>query len=303
MPQATPKWKNYLPEFLSKITNAQNEDAIRSACEAFKRIVCECYPNTPDSRRRPMTEARKAIRERFPAKETGEANAPFPYFFALDGKGSVERWEHLAIKYLKEEWNPQTDWSDKQTASIGESQMEKKEVVKQEKPSMKAENVEVDILGYIGLTSEELENVKQAVGDADVKEWLKQAVLQRANAINALQKRLDEDLSLVPSEELMSDKKYRTNTNACRELTSRAVRAIKAFNAQSPEYRWCITNALISELTGNTVKVIAKAVEGMDIESYNKMMGLKPVQNRLTKAAIGDVKENVSIKDVLGVDE
>jgi len=110
-------------------------------------------------------------------------------------------------------------------------------------------------------------------------------------------------LSMVPSQTLMKDKKYRTNPVACRELTSRAVRAIKAFNAQSPEHRWCITNKLISELTGNTVKAIAKAVEGMDIDSYNQAMDLQPVHNRLTKAAIGDVKVVVSIKDVLGVDE
>jgi hypothetical protein len=108
---------------------------------------------------------------------------------------------------------------------------------------------------------------------------------------------------MVSSEKLMTDKKYRTNTNACRELTSRAVRAIKKFNASSPEYRWCITNALISEITGNTVKAIAKAVEGMDIESYNRSMDLQPVNNRLTKAAIGDIKNVVSIKDVFGIDE
>ena len=47
---------------------------------------------------------------------------------------------------------------------------------------------------------------------------------------------------------------------------------------------------------------IAKAVLGMDLDSYNKMMGLQAVNNRLTKAAIGDVKDVVSIKDVLGVD-
>jgi hypothetical protein len=60
---------------------------------------------------------------------------------------------------------------------------------------------------------------------------------------------------------------------------------------------------LISELTGITVKAIAKAVEGMDNESYNKGQGLEPVINRLTRAAVGQPKEVMSIKDVLGVDE
>ncbi len=132
---------------------------------------------------------------------------------------------------------------------------------------------------------------------------MKQAMLQRANAINALRERLDEDLSLIPSEQLMNEKRYRTNTNATKELVKRAVRTIKGFNAQSPEHRWCITNKLISELTGNTVKAIAKAVEGMDIESYNQAMNLQPIHNQLTKAAIGNIKDVVSIKDVAGIDE
>lgn len=298
MPKSTPAWKDYLPKFLKELTDAQSESEVKNACEAFKRIVCGCYPDTPDSRRRPMTEARKAIRERFPVKESADTNAPFPYFFTADGKGSVKRWEHLAIKHLREEWNPQDDWSDKEM--VGHNT----EVVKEDEPSMQLEEkAEVDILGDIGLTPEELEAVKQAIGDSDLKEWLKQAVLQRAKAINGLNEVLAEDLSMVPSEELMTAKKYRTNSNACRELTSRAVRAIKAFNADSPEYRWCITNALISEVTGNTVKAIAKAVEGMDLESYNKSLELTPINNRLTKAAIGEVTLVVSIKDVLGIDE
>jgi hypothetical protein len=38
----------------------------------------------------------------------------------------------------------------------------------------------------------------------------------------------------------------------------------------------------------------------MDLETYNNMMDLQPVNNRLTKAAIGDIKDVVSIRDVLG---
>ncbi len=195
----------------------------------------------------------------------------------------------IAIKHLSEEWNPKS-----------ESGSENIEVVKSEETSMV--DTKLDILGQVGLSSDEMESVKAAIADTDVLEWLKQAILQRANSINSLRNRLDEDLSLVPSQTLIEDKKYRTNPVACRELTSRAVRAIKAFNEQSPEHRWCITNKIISELTGNTVKAIAKAVEGMGLEDYNKMMDLQPVHNRLTKAAIGDIKDVVSIKDVFGLD-
>lgn len=289
MPKATPQWKNKMPEFLGAITRATEEKHIRSACEEIKSAVVDSYPLTPSSRRRPMDEIRAAIRDMFPAQggKSEHESAPFPYFFTDKGKGSIPRWEHLAIKYLKEEWNIKEKPEPEATAKSEEAPVV---------------NTQLDILGQVGLTDEELENVKAAIGNTDVKEWLKQAILQRANTINSLRNRLDEDLSLVPSQTLIEDKKYRTNPVACRELTNRAVRAIKEFNKQSPEHRWCITNKLISELTGNTVKAIAKAVEGMGIEDYNKMMDLQPVHNRLTKAAIGDIKDVVSIKDVLGVD-
>lgn len=290
MIKATPVWKKQMPGFLGAIADATNESDIKKACKEIKDVVVASYPNTPNSRRNPMNEIRKAIKGRYPSQENkSEQHVTFPYFFTNSGKGNVPRLEHLAIKYLKEEWNPQDDWSDIQP----EKENESKEVV----------DTDTSILSQIELTSDELELIKKAVGDGDVNKWIKKALIQQAKTENALNERKSEDLSTVSSETLMTDSKYRTNPVACRELTSRAVRAIKQFNANSPEYRWCITNKLISEITGNTVKAIAKAVEGMDITSYNQSMGLQPIQNRITKAAIGDISKVVSITDVLGVDE
>ncbi|NET60496.1 MAG: hypothetical protein F6K47_31470 [Symploca sp. SIO2E6] len=62
-------------------------------------------------------------------------------------------------------------------------------------------------------------------------------------------------------------------------------------------HQWCV-----SELTGVTPKAIAKVIEGMGIEDYNLMMGLTPVVNRMTKAAVGSISEVISIAGVLGVD-
>jgi hypothetical protein len=126
--------------------------------------------------------------------------------------------------------------------------------------------------------------------------------MQRANAINKLRESLDEDWASIPSEVLMNDKKYRTNSGACRELVSRAVRVVKQWNYDHPEHKWCVTNKLISELTGITVKAIAKAVEGMDNESYNKGQDLEPVINRLTRAAVGEPKEVMGIAKVTGIE-
>ncbi|NES19442.1 MAG: hypothetical protein F6K41_11050 [Symploca sp. SIO3E6] len=282
MPRKTPAWREKLPLFLEAIDCAENEDQIHQACAEIKQAVVECFPDTPNSRKTPMKEIRIAIREKYQpqkGKSPHEA-APFPWYFTNSEKGRIERWEHLAIKHLSAEWNKKSDTLT---------------------PAPSTET-SIDIFTEVGLEGEELAVVKQARGDADINEWVKQALLQRAKAINALHERLNEDLSMVPSDELMNDKRYRTNPNASRELASRAVRAIKHWNYSQPEHKWCITNKLISELTGVTPKAIAKVVEGMGIEDYNAMQGLTPVVNRQIKAAVGTISEVVNIADMLGID-
>ena len=300
MPRKTSVWKEAMPTFNGLIDTSKNEEDILSACSYIKQAVVESYPDTPNSRRNPMTEIREAIRQRYPAKKTKKQNASFPYYFTDTGKGRVERWEHLAIKYLREDWNVKTtEISDKSdTITPVPSTLSQSENITRAPMN----ETSIDIFSEVGLEGSELDTVKQARGDADIKEWVKQALLQRAKAINALHERLNEDLSMVKSDELMNGKKYRTNPNASRELASRAVRAIKHWNYNQPEHKWCITNKLISELTGVTPKAIAKVVEGMGIEDYNAMQGLTPVVNRMIKAAVGSISSVVSIADVLGVD-
>ena len=298
MPRKTPAWKDAMPEFNEAIASALDEKQIKVACLQIKQAVLDSYPDTPNSRRNPMSSIRKAVREKYPAQsgKSSHEGVPFPYYFTDAGKGGIKRWEHLAIKYLVEDWNLKDDLSD--TITPVPSTLEQSENIT---PSPKTETG-IDIFTEVGLEGSELDTVKQALGDADINEWVKQALLQRAKAINALHERLNEDLSMVNSEELMNDKKYRTNPNASQELASRAVRAIKHWNYNHPEHKWCITNKLISELTGVTPKAIAKVVEGMGIDDYNQMMRLTPVVNRMTKAAVGSISEVVSITDVLGVD-
>ncbi|NEP57775.1 MAG: hypothetical protein F6K31_12255 [Symploca sp. SIO2G7] len=300
MPRKTPAWKDAMPEFNEAIASALDEKQIKVACLQIKQAVLDSYPDTPNSRRNPMSSIRKSVRDKYPAQsgKSPHEGVPFPYYFTDTGKGSVERWEHLAIKYLVEDWNLKDDLEKPDTITP-EPSTDKQSVNITPVPM---NETSIDIFSEVGLEGEELTAVKQALGDADIKEWVKLALLQRAKAINALHERLNEDLSMVSSEELMNDNKYRTNPNASRELASRAVRAIKDWNYNQPEHKWCITNKLISELTGVTPKAIAKVVEGMGIEDYNQMMGLTPVVNRQIKAAVGSIKDVVSITDVLGVD-
>jgi hypothetical protein len=189
-------------------------------------------------------------------------------------------------------------WKTKETNTPDKEVSQDTEIVENQTET----KPDLNILEELDLSDQELVAVNQAVGDADIKGWVKQAVLQRANAINKLRESLDDDWETIPSQVLMNDKKYRTNSAACRELVNRAVRVVKQWNYDHPEQKWCITNKLISELTSITVKAIAKAVEGMDNESYNKGQGLEPVINRLTRASVGEPKEVMSIAKVTGTE-
>lgn len=286
-----------IPRFIKKLEEAKSESEIAKACQQMKDCVDQMFNRTEGRRdSRSMAAIRKAVSDRFPFKPVdGETKAKFPYYYASNKVGSVKRLEHLALKHLKDDRNPKTDWSD---VEVKEEVKEVKKEVKEVKPVVTAD---VSLESF-GLSEEELAAVNQAVGDADVREWVKQAIMQRANAINKLRQSLDDDWETIPSETLMNDKKYRTNSAACRELVSRAVRVVKQWNYDHPEQKWCITNKLIAELTGITVKAIAKAVEGMDNESYNKGQGLEPVINRLTRAAVGQPKEVMSVARVTGIE-
>lgn len=273
-----------IPEFISQIKSATLESEIQSASLDIKEAVSKRYPNE-NSRRKPMVEIRKAVRETFPPKPADEeTEASFPYYFTNSGKGNINRLEHLAIRHLREDWN-----------------------TKPVEPTKPAEVVKPVLtigvsLESLGLTNEELLLVREAIADADAKKWLKETIMQRAKAAKKHRESLKADFSDVPSDVLMNESRYRTNSAACRELVSRAVRVIKQWNFDHPEQKWCITNKLISELTGITVKAIARAVEGMDIESYNQGQDLSPVVNRMVRAAAGEPSEVMSLAKVTSVE-
>jgi hypothetical protein len=285
-----------IPQFITRLEESTKEQEIQSACHEIKLAVAERWDNE-STRRKPMSEIRKAVRERFPVKIVdAEIEADFPYFYTASGKRrDVEnnilnhRLEHLAIKHLSEEWN-------------AKSEVVKSEVVKPEVVKPETVKPEVDILDEVGLTNDEVEQVEKALGDSNIREWVRQAIMQRASAINNKKEVMDADLSEVLSEVLMNEKKYRTNPTAARELVNRAVRVVKQWNHDHPDQKWCITNKLIGELTGVTVKAIAKAVEGMELEGYNKTHDLTPVVNRMVKGSVGEASQVMSITNVTGIE-
>jgi hypothetical protein len=288
-----------IPEFIKAIENSQSEKEVDEKCQQLKANI-DLASGKMEGRRDPriMTAIRSAINEKFPVKPaTLETVAEFPYYFSSSKKEKEARLQHVAHKYLVDERNPKREKSEVAAPEVAASEVVKSEVVKPE-----VVKSEVDILDEVGLTNDEVEQVKKALGNSDIREWVRQAIMQRASAINNKKAVMDEDLSEVPSKVLKEEKKYRTNPTAARELVKRAVRVVKRWNYDHPDQKWCITNKLIGELTGVTVKAIAKAVEGMDLESYNKNHDLTPVVNRMVKTSVGEASQVMSIAKVTGIE-
>lgn len=297
MPRQPSKYEsviNSIPAFIETLKEAKSEGEIAKACQSIKDSIDKASGKTV-GRRDPKTMSviRGAVTESFPPHPVdSETKVDFPYYLTDNKVGKVSRLEHLAHKHLIDERN----LKEGQPSDNLEQQSAKVE------PEQKTVKVNEVSLASFGLSSDEIESVEQALGDADIKEWVRLAIMQRANAINNKKAAMDEDLTEVPSEVLMADKKYRTNPSAARELTSRAVRVVKQWNHDHPDQKWCITNKLIGELTGVTVKAIAKAVESMDLESYNKTHDLTPVVNRMVKGSVGEASQVMSLAKVTGVE-
>ena len=158
MPRKTPTWKDAMPEFNEAIASAESSEQIKVACLQIKQAVFDSYPDTPNSRRNPMSSIRKAVRDKYPAQsgKSPHEDVPFPYYFTDTGKGGVERWEHLAIFYLVEDWNLKDDLSD--TISPVPSEEEQSENITR----VPMNESSIDIFSEVGLEGEELAAVKQA---------------------------------------------------------------------------------------------------------------------------------------------
>jgi hypothetical protein len=77
-----------IPTFISRLESAKSESEIQQACQEIKSAVAARWAN-PSTRRKPMSEIRKAVRDRFPVKPVDKGTeAEFPYYFTDSGKGS-----------------------------------------------------------------------------------------------------------------------------------------------------------------------------------------------------------------------
>ncbi len=136
--------------------------------------------------------------------------------------------------------------------------------------SMKLEHLELD--------HETAERVNAALAHSGMalSDFLKQACSVYSRMVMSRASQVNDDLSAIPTQELLDSVTYKTHPGRAVELLKRSVKAIKLHNAAATEiaHKWGITQSLLVELTGSkpsTLKELMKQFAS-DIDGYNAQL-------------------------------
>ncbi|NEP12028.1 MAG: hypothetical protein F6K14_17830 [Symploca sp. SIO2C1] len=290
-------WTQTSRNFAEQLQHLSDELEIEKLA---KKIIEQIYELTePSKRKRALATVSKEIRKIYPNDEVSHP-LYFEHTEARDGKPPIYKhiifktltlttsdWDELATDGSREEWKKQ--------------QQKNTEVIEQ--PSLG--NMTINQLNLEEETQQTLEQALEHSGMA-LDEFIKQAIAVYAKTITGKARKHSEDLSNVPTAELLSDAQWTTHPGRASELTKRAIRAIKFYNANKVgenKDRWCITQSAIASLTGSRQSTIKKILEHYldDIESHNQIYGLNGYSNRKPGK---DISEEIDMAQLIpnGVD-
>jgi hypothetical protein len=275
-------------ELAQKLKGVTDEAAIKALGDATRQDILNREP-TAEGRANALRMVSREIMKQYP-RLSAEAPA---YWYDPKGRESQSKWRHLIFKSLS---LSTTDWD----TVGGEARQEWKATQPTEHPTEQATEQPADQLTKQATTTLNDMTIEQLELDADTQQILKNALEQSgmplpdfirqaikvyAKTITGKSKKQSEDLSTVPTDKLLADSTYSTHPGRAEELTKRAIKAIKYYNANiatEQADRWCITQSAIASLTGSRASTIGKVLEQFkdDIESHNQSYELDNYSNR-----------------------
>jgi hypothetical protein len=131
--------------------------------------------------------------------------------------------------------------------------------------------------------------------------FIRQAIKVYAKTITGKTRKQSEDLTTVSTDKLLNDPTYSTHPGRAEELTKRAIKAIKYYNANiatEKADRWCITQSAIASLTGSRATTVGKILEQFkdDIDSHNQTYDLDNYSNR--KRGKPSIEETIDLTEL-----
>lgn len=253
-------------ELVQELKGVSDEKTIKEICVEVMDDIYEEI-SEPDKRKNKLDGYKNRIRKEFPS--TPEQEFDYQYF-TNSGKGSVPRWQHLALKYLT---LSEPDWDELGDENRQQWKAEQAKIEASSQPEIQSES---NMTITLTLDSQTQSILNEAVKNSGLNttDYILKAIEVYAKTVNRKSKRQDEDLSTVSTEELLNDGFYSTHPNRAEELVKRAIRAIKKYNgevATEPKQRWIITQSLLVELTKSRTRSVVDAMSKFqsDIDNYN----------------------------------
>ena len=270
------RWEQRGKQLADCLKNTTTEEAISHQCKLVIDEINKNYESV-NSKKNPLSDVRRIVKSVFP--DTSKQEFSYQHF-TNSGKGKIERWEHLALKYLTLSSN---DWDllgDDNRKNFTESKIEtintetKTMITTVEKPSFE------DYLNQFRMLplgddekygDQTIEDAINATGKS-AEDFIKTALLAYSRSVLGKSRN---DLSIVSTHDLMTSPTYLTAQGRAEEIVKRAIRAIKIYNdeiATEPSDRWAITQSALAELTKARPSSIKETLINYqdDLHSYHE---------------------------------
>jgi hypothetical protein len=275
-----------------QIANKLEETTDESIIEALGlKTIQEIKDNeSPEKQRNALKMVSREILKIFPRRES-EAEC---YYYDHAGKADLPKWRHLIFKSLTLDSAVR---GDDQTTEQATEQPTKQPT---EQTITTLNDVTIEQLELDADTQQTLENALNQSGMA-LPNFIRQAIKVYAKTITGKTRKQSEDLTTVSTDKLLNDPTYSTHPGRAEELTKRAIKAIKYYNANiatEQADRWCITQSAIALLTGSRPSTVGKVLEQFkdDIESHNQSYGLDNYSNR--KRGKPSIEETINLTEL-----
>jgi hypothetical protein len=261
-------WGKKGREIASKLEEMTDEGSIKAL--AFTTVEEIKRSESPEKRSNALKMVSREILKKFPRRDS-EAECYYP---DPSGKADLPKWRHAIFKYLTLD---SADWKAVRGEKQPTEQLTEQTITTLN--DMTIEQLELDTD-----TQQILENALEQSG-MPLPDFIRQAIKVYAKTITGKTQKRGEDLSGVATDKLLTDPTYSTHPGRAEELTKRAIKAIKYFNANvatEKADRWCITQSAIASLTGSRASAIGKALEPFktEVDDHNQTYGLDGYSNR-----------------------
>lgn len=285
-------------ELAQKLKDITDEAAIKALGDTTMQDILS-RESTPKARANALRMLNREIDKQYPRLES---EAPL-HWHDPRGKESLKKWRHLIFKSLT---LSTSDWDEAGDESRQEWKAQQQEVSPQVEPASPA--LEALTFDHLTIDQFQLEAESQslvqdaiALSGMTLADFTRQALRVYAKTITGKTRKQSEDLATIPTDKLLNDSTYSTHPGRAEELTKRAIKAIKHYNANiatSKADRWCITQSAIASLTGSRASTVGKVLEQFkdDIESHNQTYELDNYSNR--KRGKPSIEETINLTEL-----